>query len=95
MRQAAKLADLTHRYGDEKVENVSGVVEGALIFGAAIIIIYEAVQKLINGLHIDHLWLAIGSCSLSAAVNIGVSATSSHRSAHGERRRSRPTLPTS
>ncbi len=73
VRQAAKPADLTHRYGHEKVENVSGVVEGALIFGAAIVIIYEAAQKLINGLHIDHLWLAIGVMLLSAAVNIGVS----------------------
>jgi cation diffusion facilitator family transporter len=73
VRQAAKPADRRHRYGHEKVENVSGVVEGALIFGAAIVIIYEAAQKLISGLHIDHLWLAIGVMLVSAGVNIGVS----------------------
>ncbi len=73
VRQAAKPADLSHRYGHEKVENVSGVVEGALIFGAAIIIIYEAILKLIHGLHIDHLWLAIGVMLVSAAVNVAVS----------------------
>jgi cation diffusion facilitator family transporter len=73
VREAAKPADLSHRYGHEKVENVSGVVEGALIFGAAIIIIYEAIQKLIDGLHIDHLWLAIGVMLASAAVNVAVS----------------------
>jgi len=73
VRKAAKPADLSHRYGHEKVENVSGVVEGALIFGAAVVIIYEAVQKLINGLHIDHLWLAIGVMLVSAGVNVAVS----------------------
>ncbi len=73
VRQAAKPADLSHRYGHEKVENVSGVVEGALIFGAAVIIIYEAILKLIHGLHIDHLWLAIGVMLVSAAVNVAVS----------------------
>ncbi|HJW75765.1 MAG TPA: cation diffusion facilitator family transporter [Thermoleophilia bacterium] len=73
VRQAAKPADLRHRYGHEKVENVSGVIEGALILGAAVVIIYEATQKLIHGLHIDHLWLAIGVMLVSAAVNIGVS----------------------
>ena len=73
VREAAKPADLKHRYGHEKVENVSGVAEGMLIFLAAVVIIYEAVQKLMHGLHIDHLWLAIGVMGVSAAANIGVS----------------------
>ena len=46
VRKAAKPADRDHRYGHEKVENVSGVIEALLIFGAALVIIYEAVQKL-------------------------------------------------
>jgi cation diffusion facilitator family transporter len=73
VREAAKPADVKHSYGHEKVENVSGVVEGMLIFLAAVIIAYEAVQKLLHGLHIDHLWLAIGVMAVSAAANAGVS----------------------
>lgn len=73
VREAAKPADVKHSYGHEKVENVSGVVEGMLIFLAAVIIVYEAIQKLLHGLHIDHLWLAIGVMAVSAAANAGVS----------------------
>lgn len=72
VRKAAKPADLDHRYGHEKVENVSGVTEALLIFGAALVIVYEAVQKLIHGLHLDHVWLGVAVMSLSAAVNLVV-----------------------
>jgi cation diffusion facilitator family transporter len=41
--------DETHPYGHEKIENISGVIEGLLIFGAAVWIIYEATDKLIHG----------------------------------------------
>ena len=33
-----------HRYGHEKVENFSGVIEGAIIFAAAVAIVVEAVR---------------------------------------------------
>jgi cation diffusion facilitator family transporter len=72
VRKAAKPADLDHRYGHEKVENVSGVTEALLIFAAALLIIYEAVQKLIHGLHLDHVWLGVGVMAVSAVVNLVV-----------------------
>lgn len=73
VRKAAKPADLDHRYGHEKVENVSGVVEALLIFVAAAVIIYEGVTKLIKGVHLDHVWLGISVMSVSAVVNLVVS----------------------
>ena len=73
VRKAAKPADLDHRYGHDKSENVSGVVEALLIFVAAVAIIYEGVMKLISGVHIDHVWLGIGVMAVSAVVNLVVS----------------------
>jgi cation diffusion facilitator family transporter len=73
VRAAAKPADPSHRYGHEKVENVSGILEGLLIFAAAVVIVVEAVHKLIDGVHIDHLPLAIGVMVVSAVANLVVS----------------------
>lgn len=73
VRAAAKPADPKHRYGHEKVENASGIVEALLIFAAAAVIIYEGTLKLIQGVHIDHMWLAIGVMSASAVANLAVS----------------------
>jgi cation diffusion facilitator family transporter len=73
VRKAAKPADLDHRYGHEKVENVSGVVEALLIFVAAAVIIYEGVTKLVKGVHLEHVWLGVGVMTVSAVVNLVVS----------------------
>ncbi len=72
VRAAAKPADPSHRYGHEKVENISGVVEGLLIIGAAVVIVYEAALKIVNGPHIEHIGLAIGVMLVSAATNLVV-----------------------
>ena len=73
VREAARPADLRHRYGHEKVENLSALIEGAIIFAAAIVIIVEAVVHLVQGEQLDHLWLGIVVMLVSAAVN-GASA---------------------
>jgi cation diffusion facilitator family transporter len=41
-------SDKEHPYGHGKVENVSGVIEALLIFFAAIMIIVEAIKKILN-----------------------------------------------
>jgi cation diffusion facilitator family transporter len=73
VRAAAKPADPSHRYGHEEVENISGIVEGLLIWAAAIVIVVEAVHKLIDGVHIDHIPLAIAVMVVSSVVNAGLS----------------------
>jgi cation diffusion facilitator family transporter len=73
VRAAAKPADPSHRYGHEKVENISGVVEGLLIIVAAVVIVYEACLKIVEGPHIEHVELAIGVMFVSAVINLAVS----------------------
>src|SRR4030042_1674591 len=52
---ADRPPDHTHPYGHEKIENISGVIEGLLVFGAAVWIIYEAVDKLLHGVDLKYL----------------------------------------
>jgi cation diffusion facilitator family transporter len=77
---ADRPPDQSHPYGHEKIENVSGVVEGLLIFGAAAWIIYEAVDKLLHGLDLKYLGHGIIVMALSALINLAV-ATLLKRSA--------------
>ncbi|KGP76749.1 cation transporter [Desulfosporosinus sp. Tol-M] len=45
VRESGKPADSRHAYGHGKIENVSGTIEAALIFVAALLIIVEAIRK--------------------------------------------------
>lgn len=73
VRVSSKPADRFHPYGHGKVENVSGVVEGLLIFVAAGIIIVEAINKLMHPTEIKEAYLALGVMLISAIVNTFVS----------------------
>ena len=73
VRHAARPADPRHRYGHEKVENFSALIEGAIIFAAAVVIVVESVSHLVSGERLDHIPLAIAVMLVSAAVNVGLS----------------------
>jgi len=73
VRSASQPADTSHHYGHEKVENVSGVVEGLLILAAAVVIVFEAVARLLHGVDLDHVPLAIAVMLVSAGTNLAVS----------------------
>lgn len=59
IRIAVKPADEDHPFGHSKYENVSGFVEAILIFFAAILIIYEAVRRIITGTYVENLGVGI------------------------------------
>ncbi|NVO10895.1 MAG: cation transporter [Bacteroidales bacterium] len=65
--------DKEHPYGHGKYENVSGVIEAILIFFAAGIIIYEAIDKLEGKSQINSLGLGSLVMVISAIVNTYVS----------------------
>ncbi len=75
VRKAGKPADDIHRFGHGKFENVSGTVEAILIFVAAIVILYKAVEKVINPgtMELDLLGAGIAIMGISTAVNFYVS----------------------
>lgn len=75
VRKAVKPADDIHTFGHGKFENVSGTVEAILIFAAAIIILYKAVEKLTNPekIEIGFIGAGIVIMGLSTVVNFYVS----------------------
>jgi len=78
VRESGKPADSRHAYGHGKIENVSGTVEAALIFVAAMMIIVEAIQKIhkiVDGVegNVGDLGLGMVIMGVSATMNLIVS----------------------
>ena len=65
--------DAKHPFGHGKAENISGVIEGVLIFIAACLIINEAVHKIIEGTSLEMLEIGMIIMAVSIIVNIVVS----------------------
>ena len=73
VKKSAEPADKEHRYGHGKFENLSGMIEGALILVAAAIIIYEATIRLLGGIEVDLLVAGMVVMGISAVMNFLVS----------------------
>jgi divalent metal cation (Fe/Co/Zn/Cd) transporter len=86
VRQAETPADSSHRYGHEKFENVAAGVEGMLILVGSGVIVYTAVNHLVEGTEIESLGFGIAVVAFATAVNLVVSTTSTAA-------RARPTPP--
>ncbi len=74
VRISAKRPDAEHPFGHGKVEDISALAEALLIFIAAIWIIYEAIQKLINPRPLEIVDLGVGVMLFSVIANIIVSS---------------------
>jgi cation diffusion facilitator family transporter len=70
--------DPEHPYGHEKIENVSGVVEGLLILGAAGWMIFESVQRLRHGAELGNLGPGLAVMAVSAGMNLIVATLLKH-----------------
>jgi cation diffusion facilitator family transporter len=74
VRKADEPADESHRYGHEKVENLSAALEGILILVGSAVIAFEAIRRLLRGGHLQTVGLGIAVVGVSMVVNLGVSA---------------------
>lgn len=61
--------DEEHPYGHGKSENISGLLEGVLIFVAAVWIIWEAVKKLLHGTELENPGWGVTIMLVSTVVN--------------------------
>lgn len=73
VRTSSKPADKEHPYGHGKLENISGLAEGVLIFVAAGMIIFEASKKIMQPVELEQAFAAIAVMVLSGIVNFFVS----------------------
>lgn len=73
VRKAAEPPDEAHTFGHGKFEDMSGLIEAVLIFVAAALIIYEAVQKLLghgeDTLSMNLLYIGMAVMGISALAN--------------------------
>ena len=74
VKRSAEPADSDHRYGHGKFENLSGLLEGILIFVAAGVIIYEAADKILAPIEVGFLEAGMAVMALSVIVNVIVSS---------------------
>ncbi|UCE92526.1 MAG: cation transporter [Methanobacteriota archaeon] len=71
--RSALPADEDHRYGHGKFENLSGLIEGSLIFVAAGAILFEAGRRIMQTSEVDYAPVGMGVMAVSAVVNTLVS----------------------
>ncbi len=73
VRKADEPADESHRYGHEKIENLSAAIEGVLILIGAAVIAFEAVRHLLGSGHLQTVGFGIAVVGVSMAANVVVS----------------------
>jgi len=66
---AAKPPDENHHFGHDKAEYFSAAVEGVLIFIAAVLIIFSAVERLLHPRELDSVSVGVVISVLAAVVN--------------------------
>lgn len=74
VRKSSEPPDREHSFGHGKYENVSGAIEAVLILLAALLIIYEAYQKILHGVVLEDVSLGIGVMAVSVVINYYVSS---------------------
>jgi cation diffusion facilitator family transporter len=74
VRKSSQPPDKKHSYGHGKVENISGAVEAVLILAASVLIVREAIEKIVQGVEIEDVNLGIVVMLISCLVNIYVSS---------------------
>lgn len=72
LRVAARPADATHHFGHGKAEYVSALVEGAMIFVAAALIIWSAIQRLFDPQPLEQVGLGLVLTTAAVLLNLVV-----------------------
>ena len=72
LRAAEKPADEDHPYGHGKFENISSFVQGFILIGSALFVIYRSIQKLIYREEVYQLEVGIGVVVLSLVASLVV-----------------------
>jgi len=72
VKQSLIPADDEHRFGHGKVESLAGLAQAAFIFGSVLFILFEAVNKLVNPVKVEHGMLGIGVMLISIVVTIAL-----------------------
>ena len=64
--------DASHPFGHVKIENISSLIEGAMICVAGIVILFEAVERIINPQDVKSLDIGLILMGIAAVANFAV-----------------------
>jgi cation diffusion facilitator family transporter len=73
VRKADEPADASHRYGHEKLEDLSAGAQALLLLVGAAFIAIEAIRRLVNGGAVEKVGVGIVVAGAAAAINLVVS----------------------
>jgi cation diffusion facilitator family transporter len=74
VRKADAPPDAGHRYGHEKLEDLSAGIEALLLLAGAAVIAVQAIRRLLDGGHVEQIGVGMAVIAIAAAVNVVVSA---------------------
>ncbi len=74
VRKADEPADATHRYGHEKLEDLSAGAQALLLLVGAVFIAYQAVHRLIVGGSVQSVGVGVAVAGGAAAINLVISS---------------------
>jgi cation diffusion facilitator family transporter len=74
VRKAGEPADESHRYGHEKIENLSAAIEALLILVGSAAIAFQAIRHLLRHTELHTIGLGIAVAAFSVVVNLVVSS---------------------
>jgi cation diffusion facilitator family transporter len=79
VRKAGEPADESHRYGHEKIENLSAAIEGILILVGSAAIAFAAIRRLLGHGELHTVGLGIAVVAVSIVVNVVISTVMARR----------------
>ncbi len=74
IRQAVQPADRQHRFGHGKAESLGSLMQGAIIFGSAAFLLFEAAARIIDPRDVDHAEVGIAVMVFSIIMTFGLVA---------------------
>jgi cation diffusion facilitator family transporter len=70
VRLGARPADLSHPYGHRRAENLSALAEAGILLAGAIIVVVEAIDRLLNGGAPSTRWYVFAVICVAIVINI-------------------------
>ena len=70
LRAAARPPDEDHRYGHGKAESLAGLFQSFVISVSGLILIYEAVKRVVTPHQTAQEWLGVGTMAVAAVVSL-------------------------
>ena len=72
LRAAARPPDEDHRYGHGKAESLAGLFQSFVISVSGVLLVIEAVKRLLTPHPTEQEWLGVGTMAVAAAVSVAL-----------------------